>query len=285
MPTISLTLPNNGDDAVVDQYNAALQIIQSLLNGGLDDDNFADEAVILSKLSESVQNALVPVGVTLPYGGSSAPNAAWLLCYGQAISRSTYATLFGILGTSFGVGDGSTTFNVPDLRGRVPVGLDNIGGTAANRIQVSTTITTTNASPTATVASATGLSVGQYVESANVPDGTTITVIAGTTLTLSANATASAGGTAARFSFIGDAQEMGDAGGVQAHAIITAQLASHTHTYTATYNQSNGATGGGENMMRLNSASNQSWTMNSTGSDQPHTNVQPSIVMNYIIKA
>jgi len=50
--------------------------------------------------------------------------AGWTLCEGQAISRTTYAALFALIGTNYGVGDGSTTFNVPDMRGRVPVGFD-----------------------------------------------------------------------------------------------------------------------------------------------------------------
>ena len=56
-----------------------------------------------------------PIGAILAFGGSSAP-AGWLLCQGQAISRTTYAALFAVIGTAFGAGDGSTTFNVPDLR-------------------------------------------------------------------------------------------------------------------------------------------------------------------------
>lgn len=55
-------------------------------------------------------------GTVLPFAGEAAPNG-WLLCYGQAISRTTYSTLFGIIGTTYGTGDGSTTFNLPDLRG------------------------------------------------------------------------------------------------------------------------------------------------------------------------
>src|SRR6185437_15249275 len=60
--------------------------------------------------------------------------SGWLLCFGQAISRTTYAALFAAIGTSFGAGDGSTTFNIPDLRGRAAFGLDNMGGSAAGRI-------------------------------------------------------------------------------------------------------------------------------------------------------
>jgi microcystin-dependent protein len=76
----------------------------------------------------------IPVGGLLPYVGSSAPNSAFALPFGQAISRTTYAGLFALVGTTFGGGDGSTTFNIPDLRGRVPVGQDNMGGSAANRV-------------------------------------------------------------------------------------------------------------------------------------------------------
>lgn len=76
---------------------------------------------------------IVPVGSLMPYAGASAPSL-WLLCYGQAISRTTYAALFTALGTAWGAGDGSTTFNVPDLRGRVPAGVDNMGGSTAGRI-------------------------------------------------------------------------------------------------------------------------------------------------------
>jgi microcystin-dependent protein len=53
----------------------------------------------------------------------TAPNG-WLLCNGAAVSRTTYADLFAVIGTTFGTGDGSTTFNIPDFRGRVPAGVD-----------------------------------------------------------------------------------------------------------------------------------------------------------------
>lgn len=65
-----------------------------------------------------------PIGAILPFGGSTVPNG-FLLCNGAAVSRTTYAELFEVIGTSFGAGDGSTTFNVPDLRGKVPVGYNS----------------------------------------------------------------------------------------------------------------------------------------------------------------
>jgi microcystin-dependent protein len=78
----------------------------------------------------------IPLGGLLPYIGSSAPNSAFVLPFGQAISRTAYATLFSLVSTTFGIGDGSTTFNVPDLRGRGIFGQDNMGGSAASRITI-----------------------------------------------------------------------------------------------------------------------------------------------------
>lgn len=75
----------------------------------------------------------VPSGAWFPYSGTSAP-AGYLLCDGSAVSRSTYASLFTAIGTVHGVGDGSTTFNLPDMRGRLPVGQDDMGGSAASRV-------------------------------------------------------------------------------------------------------------------------------------------------------
>jgi microcystin-dependent protein len=67
-------------------------------------------------------------------GPASAIPSFWYACYGQAVSRTTYATAFAVLGTTWGAGDGSTTFNLPDLRGRGMFGKDNMGGVAASRI-------------------------------------------------------------------------------------------------------------------------------------------------------
>ena len=75
----------------------------------------------------------VPTGTPLPFGGTTAP-AGYLLCFGQAISRTDYAGLFAAVGTVHGAGNGSTTFNVPDLRGRVAAGKDDMGGSSASRL-------------------------------------------------------------------------------------------------------------------------------------------------------
>jgi microcystin-dependent protein len=74
-----------------------------------------------------------PIGVVLDYAGSAAPTG-WLLCYGQAVSRTTYAALFAAISTVYGVGDGSTTFNLPDCRGRIVAGKDDMGGSSADRL-------------------------------------------------------------------------------------------------------------------------------------------------------
>jgi len=66
----------------------------------------------------------IPVGMIWAYAGATAPSDSWLLCRGQAVSRTTYSDLFDVISTTYGVGDGSTTFNVPDMAGKVPVGLD-----------------------------------------------------------------------------------------------------------------------------------------------------------------
>lgn len=68
-----------------------------------------------------------PTGTVVPYTAATAPTG-WLLCDGSAISRATYSTLFGVISTTYGSGDGSTTFNLPDLRGRVIAGYAASGG-------------------------------------------------------------------------------------------------------------------------------------------------------------
>jgi microcystin-dependent protein len=69
------------------------------------------------------QFSATPAGTITGWGGTTAP-PNWLLCDGSAVSRATYASLFAAIGIAFGAGDGSTTFNLPNLKGRVPVGRD-----------------------------------------------------------------------------------------------------------------------------------------------------------------
>lgn len=80
-----------------------------------------DPTANLHPATKQYVDARVPSGVIQMYGGAAAPSG-WLLCDGSAANRTTYAALFAAIGTTFGVGDGSTTFNLPDMRGKVPLG-------------------------------------------------------------------------------------------------------------------------------------------------------------------
>jgi microcystin-dependent protein len=75
----------------------------------------------------------VPVGSIMPFAGG-APPSGWLFADGSLISRTVFSVLFAVIGTTYGAGDGATTFAVPDLRGRVAAGADSQGGVAAGRL-------------------------------------------------------------------------------------------------------------------------------------------------------
>lgn len=93
----------------------------------------------VSNIPDSLLTSVVTAGDVKMTARTTAPEG-WLICNGSAISRTTYASLFNAIGTVYGTGDGSTTFNIPDLRGRVPRGYVNI-----NTITGSGTITNNNA--------------------------------------------------------------------------------------------------------------------------------------------
>lgn len=78
------------------------------------------------------QGGIVPAGTVIPYGSSSAP-FGYIKCNGAAISRTVYADLFSAMGTAFGGGDGSSTFNLPDLRGEFIRGWDDGRGVDSGR--------------------------------------------------------------------------------------------------------------------------------------------------------
>lgn len=94
--------------------------------------NNSDQAWYLQNVYGNPYN--VPLAAGMDYWGSSAPNSSFAFPVGQAISRTTYSALFAVLSTRHGSGDGSTTFNLPDKRGRVSAAVDAMGGNAAGRL-------------------------------------------------------------------------------------------------------------------------------------------------------
>lgn len=168
--------------------------------------------------------AATPPGTLAYFAGdvsTNGPPTGWLLCDGSAVSRATYSTLFDTIGVAYGPGNGTTTFNLPDMRGRVAIGLDNMGGSSANVV----------------VAAA--------------------------------------------------ADILGGSLGTETHTLVTGELPPHTHTYDDQYVA--GTTGGafvGPTTTNLTSTLDQQLarTTGSTGGNLAHNNVQPTIVMNVIVK-
>ena len=114
---------------------------------------------------DTIAPVALSVGMIAAFPGATVPTG-WLECYGQAISRTTYSDLFSIISTTYGVGDGSSTFNLPDLRGRSIFGEDDMGGTAASRI------TNSGSSIVGATLGATGGAETVTIAQANLPDVT-----------------------------------------------------------------------------------------------------------------
>lgn len=150
------TLVNSGDTVLPSQHNPAFNDVAQALTGslsrsgaggmfgnlpmngykitGVNPGTAQSDAATVGQLSGAgligeLKNWPLPV---IPAG--------YLLCDGRSVSRTTYAALFALYQTTFGSGDGSTTFNLPDARGVVMVGADNMGGTSANRTPAANTI-------------------------------------------------------------------------------------------------------------------------------------------------
>jgi phage-related tail fiber protein len=116
--------------AVQDLINGALQKSGGTMTGKITLDGDATSA--LHAVTKQQLDALVPPGAVQSFAMSSAPTG-WLKANGAAVSRTTYAALFAAIGTTFGVGDGSTTFNLPDLRGEFVRGWDDGRGVDTSR--------------------------------------------------------------------------------------------------------------------------------------------------------
>lgn len=100
----------------------------AIASGAVGSSQIASSAISIAALAADVLAFLVPTGTILSYGAETSPSG-YLVCDGSAVSRSTYAALFNVIGDKHGSGDGSTTFNLPDHRGRFLRGWDHGSGT------------------------------------------------------------------------------------------------------------------------------------------------------------
>ena len=106
-------------------------------NRAVGTNHIKDGAVTADKLDSAAVSVLMPTATVLPYAGSTAPTG-YLVCAGQSVLVADYGDLHTIIGYTYG-GSGAS-FSLPDLRGRVIAGLDNMGGTAASRLTGQTTL-------------------------------------------------------------------------------------------------------------------------------------------------
>ena len=177
----------------------------------------ADSNVTLAKLVAAVQQSLTPTASIVPFAGVTAPTG-WLFCDGSAVPRSTYSALWTAVGTTaspYGLGDGSTTFNLPDLRGRTIAGKDIlVVGSFANRL-------------TAAI----------------------------------------------------NSQNLGANGGAQTHIITVPEMPPHNHTITTIIDGTSTGLKSDATGEIIGTS-----TTSTVGGGIAHNNVQPTIVLNYIIK-
>lgn len=234
---------------VVDTAPALMDTLNELSASLNDDPSFA--TTVANALA-----ALVPAGTISQTARSTAPTG-YLLCDGSAVSRTTYATLFAAIGTAYGTGDGSTTFNIPNFKGRVPVGYDSAQTefNALNKPGGAKTHTLAEAEMpihTHTQNSHTHTYSGTTSLDGNHNHGI---YYAGSTKLQYINTTAAQG------------SGMGGMAGVfSSDNLATGTNGSHTHTFSGTTSAQSVAT-------------NQN-----AGSGNAHNNLQPYVVVNYMIK-
>jgi len=119
-----LTMSGSIDKAITNATLVATGVTAGTYGDALDIPQITvDSKGRITNATTVTNPAGVPTGSVLPFAGGYAP-AGYLLCQGQAVSRTTYANLYAAIGTTYGAGDGSTTFNVPNLQSMVPVGMN-----------------------------------------------------------------------------------------------------------------------------------------------------------------
>lgn len=138
---------------------------------------------------DTVGTTSAPPGAITAFAASSPPTG-WLTCDGTAVSRTSYAALFAVIGTTWGIGDGSTTFNLPDLRGQFLRGFDSRATATSKDTTLISGITTSGNSTVSGINNTTYLYAGMPISGTGISAGTTISSVSTNSVVLSANATA-----------------------------------------------------------------------------------------------
>jgi microcystin-dependent protein len=143
----------------------------------------------LQAATKAYVDTSTPPGALLAYAASTAPTG-WLLCDGSAVSRTTYADLYAAIGTTWGAGDTTTTFNVPDLRGQFLRGYDSRATSTSKDTTTLSGITTNTSTTISGIADTTYLYVGMPISGTGIPAGATIATKSTNSITISSAATA-----------------------------------------------------------------------------------------------
>ncbi len=251
--------------------------------------NWADAAV------NFIQQA-APAGAVTQFAGAAAPTG-WLLCDGASLLRTAYPNLFTAIGTTWGAVDG-THFNVPDARGRTPIGVGT--GTYAEAIAAAS-VTIANDQLTISAVGGKHLLNGAAVvltTSGGAPAGLTagntyyVVAVDATHIRLASTLANAVAGTYIDITSQGTgthtltltltARALADRGGEETHASTIAEEPSHTHQYATT--RGNIGWSGGVNSAIDPSLGSGGTTSIATGGSGAHNNMQPFLALNYIIK-
>lgn len=282
---------NNANAAAEEARSAVRDFSDTVISfsptGQLENIQSGEQLKVLFGKIEKYYDFLVPIGVINQFAGEIPPNG-YLLCQGQAVSRTIYANLFNVIGTKYGSGDGSTTFNIPDLRGRVPVGLnttDNdfktLGKTGGSK---SVTLTLSQIPAHNHSANTTVISAGAHNHSASSNStGSHTHTVSGSAASNGAHGHGFNGAANVSVSHVSGTFVVSYSAGANNTQYIVSGGA-HTHTISGSA-ASNGAH---SHTITVNSSGAHSHTATTTigncGGDGAHSNLQPYIVLNYIIK-